>query len=63
MPDSLDLLTVPEAAAALRIKVSTLRAWILNRKIRFHKVGGKILFKRVELSRFVDKSTVPEGVK
>ena len=54
-----ELLTLPEAAKVLRVKVSTLRAWRAQRRLPFHKVGGKILLKRGDIQHFIDASKVP----
>jgi excisionase family DNA binding protein len=54
-----DLLTVAEAALALRIKVSTMRAWILQRRIRYSKVGGRVTLLRGDLENFVRDGLVP----
>jgi excisionase family DNA binding protein len=55
-----DLLTVREAAAMLRLKVSTIRAWVLQRRVPFVKLGGKrVLFRRQDLDALVTASVVP----
>jgi len=55
-----DLLTVKEAADLLRLKVSTIRAWVLQRRIPFVKLGGKrVLFRRTDLEALVTASIVP----
>jgi excisionase family DNA binding protein len=55
-----DLLTIREAALILRLQVSTLRAWILYRKVPFVKLGGKrVLFRRSDLEKLVASSVVP----
>lgn len=54
-----DLLTASEAAELLRLKVSTIRAWVLRRRIPFHKMGGRVLFHRKELEIFIAKCLVP----
>ena len=54
-----ELLTVPEAAAALRVKTSTMRAWILKRRIPFEKPFGKVLLRRCDLEELLRKSLVP----
>jgi excisionase family DNA binding protein len=67
MPDSgLDsLLTLPEAAAVLRLKVSTLRAWLLRRRIPYCKVGRLVRIRRADVDSLVAASVVParEGGK
>jgi excisionase family DNA binding protein len=53
------LLTVPEAATALRVKPSTVRAWILKKRIPKQKAGGKVLLRRCDLEEFLRKGLVP----
>lgn len=54
-----DLLTLAEAARALRIKVSTLKAWRLAKKhLPFRKIGGKVLVRRDDINRFINESVV-----
>jgi excisionase family DNA binding protein len=52
------LLTLKEAAAALRIQPSTLRSWVLKRRIKFQKIGGAIRFRHSDLLRFIEDATV-----
>lgn len=54
-----DLLTIPEAAAALRLKPSTIRAWILDRKIPFCKIGRLVRIRRTDVESLVRASFVP----
>lgn len=54
-----ELLTIPEAASLLRLKPSTLRAWILRRKIAFCKVGRLVRIPRQVIEQFVLGSTIP----
>jgi len=55
-----DLLTVKEASDLLRLKVSTIRAWVLQRRVPFVKLGGKrVLFRRQDLDALVASSIVP----
>jgi excisionase family DNA binding protein len=54
-----DLLTLPETAAVLRLKVSTVRAWVLRRRIPFLKMGGRVLFRRADLETFIARCFVP----
>ena len=54
-----DLLTLPEAAKMLRLKVSTLWAWRLAKKhLTFRKIGGKAFVRREDVNRFIDDSEV-----
>ena len=60
MPES-ELLTVPEVAAALRLKPSTIRAWVLRRRIAFCKVGRCVRIRRCDIEAFLAESLVPAG--
>jgi excisionase family DNA binding protein len=53
-----ELLTVPEAAALLRIKVSTLRAWVNQRKIKFAKIGRLVRLRRSDIEAFIASRVV-----
>jgi len=54
-----ELLTLPEASRLLRIQVSTLRAWRCQRRLPFHKIGGKVMLKRSDVQQFIDASVIP----
>jgi excisionase family DNA binding protein len=54
-----ELLTIPEAAGLLRLKPSTLRAWILRRKMPFCKVGRLVRIRRADVDALVSASLVP----
>jgi len=49
------LLTVPEAAEALRVSVNTIRAWVFQRRIPVIRVGRKLVFKESDLIKVVEK--------
>lgn len=53
------LMTVPETASYLRLKISTIRAWVLRRRIPYVKMGGRVLFRRVDVQALIEKSFVP----
>ena len=55
LPGLPPLLTVPEAASVLRIKVSTMRSWLLKRKIRFTKPAGRVCILRSDVEEFIAK--------
>ena len=58
-----DLLTVPEAASFLRLKPSTIRSWILQRKIPFVKLGQRaVRFRRCDLETLITGSLVSAEV-
>ena len=41
-----DLMRVPEAACFLRLRPSTIRAWILRRRVPYVKLGGRVCIRR-----------------
>jgi excisionase family DNA binding protein len=57
--DQSNLLTIPEFAAGLRLKTSTIRAWILQRRIPHYKLGGRVMLHRSDLEELICKSRVP----
>lgn len=54
-----ELLTLPETASLLRLKVSTLRAWILRRKLPYCKVGRLVRIRRADVEALIAGSLVP----
>jgi len=56
-----ELLTIPEAAAALRLKPSTIRSWILDRRIPFCKIGRLVRIRRCDIDALLEHSLVPVG--
>lgn len=61
MPDAStsDLLTLPEAADLLRLKTSSLRAWVLRRRIPYCKVGRLVRLRRCDVENLISSSLVP----
>jgi excisionase family DNA binding protein len=58
MDDQRDLLTVKEAAQLLTIKESTLRDWVLRKKLPIVRVGEKLIrIRRSELLKLVVDET------
>jgi excisionase family DNA binding protein len=55
----LELLNAPEAANILRLQPSTIRAWILKRKLNHLKLGGRVLLRRSDLQDLLDRCLVP----
>jgi excisionase family DNA binding protein len=53
------LLTVKEAAVRTGHKESTWRAWVLLRKVPYHKVGRSIRIAESDLTRLIEESRVP----
>ena len=54
-----DLLTVSEAASLLRLKPSTIRAWILRRRLPYCKLGRLVRIRRSDVETLVADSFVP----
>lgn len=54
-----DLLTVPEAAALLRLKISTIRAWVCQRKIPYVKLGRLVRIRRSDAEAYITSRIVP----
>jgi len=54
------LLNITESARILNLKPSTLRAWILRRKIAYVKLGEKaVRIREEDLLKLVENGTVP----
>jgi excisionase family DNA binding protein len=58
MADS-GLLTIAEAANLLRLKTSTMRAWILRRRLPYCKVGRLVRIRRTDVEALIAASLVP----
>jgi excisionase family DNA binding protein len=53
-----ELLTVPEAAALLRLKPSTIRAWVCQRRIPYVKLGRLVRIKRTDAEALIRASFI-----
>lgn len=54
-----ELLTVPEAAALLKVRISTIRAWVLHKRIPYVKLGGKLVrFRRADIEKAITARVV-----
>jgi excisionase family DNA binding protein len=54
-----ELLTVQETAAILRLKVSTIRAWVCQKRIPYIKLGGRsVRIRRADALAFIDRGRV-----
>jgi excisionase family DNA binding protein len=58
---TMELLTVNEFAAALRMTPACIRRWILVRRISFMKIGRSVRIPSSELDRLITAGTVPAG--
>jgi excisionase family DNA binding protein len=48
------LLTVPECAELFKVKVSTIRAWVLHKRIPYVKLSGKLVrFRRADVEKVI----------
>jgi excisionase family DNA binding protein len=54
-----ELLNVDEAAAYLRIKPPTVRAWILRRKIGVVRLGRSVRLRKNDLDLLIESGTTP----
>jgi excisionase family DNA binding protein len=52
-------MTVAESAALLRLKPSTVRAWILEKRIPYVKLGGRVFLRRSDCEALIAASLVP----
>jgi excisionase family DNA binding protein len=53
-----ELLTVPEAAALLRLKPSTIRAWVCQKRIAYVKLGRLVRIKRSDAEALIQASVI-----
>ena len=58
LPSS-ELLTIAEAGAVLRLQPSTVRSWILKRRIPYVKLGGRVFLRRSDCEALIAASIVP----
>jgi len=54
-----NLLTVAEAAEALNLKVSTLRAWLGQHKLPRVKCGRAVRIPATAVAEFIAQNTIP----
>jgi excisionase family DNA binding protein len=57
------MLTVSEAARILGLQESTLRAWVMRRRIDYLKLGRSIRIEQAEIDRLLEQARVPRKVK
>lgn len=59
-----ELLTVGEAGKKLRLQESTIRAWILKRKIPFVRLGRRVFVRNTDCQELINANVVmPEKLK
>ena len=54
-----DLLTISEASEMLRLRPSTLRAWILRRRIPYVKFSRRVFLRRADVEALISSSIIP----
>jgi excisionase family DNA binding protein len=59
MNNNSENLSVPEAAAFVNLKPSTIRAWILQRRIPSVKLGRRVFIRRQDLDALLVSSMRP----
>ena len=58
-PEQSQLLTVDEAARLIRLKPSTVRDWILNKRLPHVKLGSRVFLRRSDLELLIEQNIVP----
>jgi excisionase family DNA binding protein len=53
------LLTIRECAERTGFRESTWRAWILQRKVTFHKIGKSVRIAEPDLELMIEQARVP----
>jgi excisionase family DNA binding protein len=53
------LLTVAEAAEALNLKISTVRAWLARRKFPRVNCGRAVRIPADAIAQFIERNTIP----
>jgi excisionase family DNA binding protein len=53
------LLSIPAFAARMGLKVPTIRAWAMRRRIARVKLGRRVLIPASEIQRLIEASTIP----
>jgi excisionase family DNA binding protein len=62
MGDGTELLNVRETAEMLRMKESTIRSWILKRRIPFVRMGRRVFVRRSDAEQLIiDNIVRPRG--
>ncbi len=53
------MFTVEQAAGQLGLKPSTIRAWVMKRKISYVKIGRAVRIPKEEIERLIRENTIP----
>ncbi|PYX63201.1 MAG: hypothetical protein DMG74_17895 [Acidobacteria bacterium] len=54
-----ELLTIEEASDLLRLRPSTLRAWILHRRVPYVKFSRRVFLRRSDVEELITGGLVP----
>jgi excisionase family DNA binding protein len=54
-----NLLTVSEASDVLRLKPSTVRSWLLKRRVPFVKLGGRVFLRMEDCLALIEAGLRP----
>jgi excisionase family DNA binding protein len=53
-----EFMTIKECAEYIRSTAGTVRVWCSQRRIPYSKPGGRLLFKRIEIDKWIAASAV-----
>jgi excisionase family DNA binding protein len=53
------LLTINEASEVLRLKPSTVRSWLLKRRVPFIKLGSRVFLRMADLQALIEAGLKP----
>jgi len=53
------LMTVKETSEYLRLKTTTVYHYVHHGKIGYYKVGSRVLFKKEDLDKYLERNYVP----
>ncbi len=59
MENDQKLLDVTETAELCHLKVSTIRRWVLGRRLPYVKLGRRVLFRRSDIETLIERNVVP----
>ena len=54
-----ELLTIEEASDLLRLRPSTVRAWILHRRVPYVKFSRRVFLRRGDVERLITQGLIP----
>ncbi len=59
----MELLTVDEASKVLRLRPSTVRSWLLNRRIPFIKLGSRVFIRKNDCLELIQTNVVRPSIE